>query len=189
MAPKKRLGKSFSEIQAESNRISANRSLSQLIPTEEVAGFIDSVLPSFDMYGAPIATTREEVGSFSGGSVDYSTQFVDDASPPKDNYGQGPSRSTRVAAHKFVPHSPERESLMEKAGARGPTNTLGTVYVKFQRSGRLGQVWKYEHVPESVYDSFANSTSKGRFINQQLNSFRKGPAGTRNDFARTQDFG
>jgi hypothetical protein len=188
MAPKRRLGKSFTDLQAESNRISANQSLSQLIPTEELPGFVESVLPSFDMYGAPIVTEREEVGSFSGGSVDYSTQFVEDASPPKDNYGQGPSRSTRVAAHKFVPHERERESLMEKAGARGPTNTLGTVYVKFQRPGRMGQVWKYEHVPESIYDSFSNSTSKGRYINQQLNTFKKGPIGTRNDRARTQDF-
>lgn len=189
MPPKKRLGKSLSSILAEEGRIGQNRQLSQLVPQEEPQGIVDSQLPQFDIYGSSVTRTAPEaIGEVGGMSVDYKTQFVEDARPPKENYGQGPSRSTRVAAHKFVPHNESRVDLMNRAGITGPTNNLGTVYVKFQKPGRQGQVWRYEHVPEGIYDNFSNSTSKGRYINQFLNSYNKGPAGSRDDRFHTQDF-
>lgn len=98
----------------------------------------------------------------------YDTEFVEDARPPQDNYGQGPNWSTRVSAHKFVPD--EYGRLMSRAINRGNVK-FGTVYVKFQNNGN---VWKYERVPDTIYESFRLSTSKGKFINQYLNKYSYG---------------
>ncbi len=108
-----------------------------------------------------------------------------DARPPENNYGQGPDRSTRVASHKFVPYPAEKQYLMDKAGlSNNAVNELGTVYVKFHKRG---DVYKYNHVPQSVYNSFANSTSKGRFINDFLNSYKYGRIGSRSDRNNADD--
>lgn len=191
MARKKRgLGRSLTDILAEENRISASRELSQLIPQEDPETHGGGDLPEFGMYGpradslrTPAPTENPETG------VDYSTYYVGDARPPSDNYGQGPDRSTRVAAHKFVPYSRERVRPQTGAGMGRAGDILGTVYVKFHKPGRNGQVYRYNRVPEAVYEQFSNSTSKGRFINNFLNNYSYKPVGSRDDIFHTNDFG
>lgn len=194
MAPRKRLGRSpLTDLLAEEGRIGANREMRQLIPQSTPDREVEeSHLPQFEMFGKPRVPRGNpmEIGENGGLTIDYTTQTVIDAKPPKDNYGQGPGRSTRVASHKFVPHSPDRGYLIEKAGVATHTNTLGTVYVKFQphlNGSRANDVYKYSHVPESVYNNFANSNSKGRFINQFLNNYKYGRIGSRDDMLHTQD--
>lgn len=190
MAAKKRrgLGKSLTDILAEEGRIGANRDLRQLIPSDTPDREEEDHLPPFEMFGQPRVKSTEvpTEGEEGGVPINYDTYYVGDARPPEDNYGQGPDRSTRVAAHKFVPHPAERKYLTERAGLRSVGgNTLGTVYVKFHKRG---DVYKYSHVPESVYNSFANSNSKGRFINDFLDSYKYSRAGSRDDNFHTQDF-
>ena len=133
MATPRKLGRSpLNDILAEEGRISANRNMRQ-IPQEAAPSDQDG-LPKFNMFGQPWGERNkpETIGENSGIPIDYSTQEVIDAKPPKDNYGRGPGSSTRVRSHKFVPHSPDRTYLIEKAGVATRANTLGTVYVRFQ---------------------------------------------------------
>lgn len=188
-AKKKRLGRGLTDILAEEGRIGANRDLRQLIPSETPDREEEDHLPPFEMFGSPRVKSQDvpTEGEEGNTPIDYGTQYVGDARPPKDNYGQGPDLSTRVAAHKFVPHPAEKQYLLAKSGVSQGygTNVIGTVYVKFHKRG---DVYKYQHVPESIYDNFANSTSKGRFINQFLNSYKYSRIGSRDDNFHTQDF-
>lgn len=188
-AKKKRLGRGLTNILAEEGRIGANRDLRQLIPSDTPDREEEDHLPPFEMFGSPRVRSENlpTEGEEGGISINYDTYFVADARPPEDNYGQGPDRSTRVASHKFVPHPAEKQYLTAKAGVNPQygTNVLGTVYVKFHKRG---DIYKYNHVPESIYNSFANSNSKGRFINDFLNSYRYSRIGSRDDNYHTQDF-
>lgn len=190
-ARKKRtaIGKGLTNILAEEGRIGANRDIRQLIPSETPDREEEDHLPPFEMFGKPrIKSENLPVEGEEGGfPIDYSTQYVGDARPPKDNYGQGPGRSTRVAAHKFVPHPAEKKYLLARSGVdpQYGTNVLGTVYVKFHKRG---DIYKYHHVPESIYNNFANSNSKGRFINNFLNSYKPSRINSRDDRYHTQDF-
>lgn len=184
MATKKRsgLGKSLSQILAEEGRIDRARADSQIIPTSlpEEGQAYGEMQEDFVLIPRIEGDEEfdEEIPEF-----DYSVDFVGDARPPRDNYGQGPGRSTRVAAHKFVP------SLMTRAGIVGG-NTLGTVYVKFQpkmNGTRANDIYRYKNVPESVYQQFAQSNSKGKFINTFLNSYPYSRITTREDRFHAKD--
>ncbi len=176
MAPRPRLKRSLTDLLAD---IDANKSLENIIPSpladpeEHGDGDLNGefqLIPGKREY----RTTFPEVP----------TEYVEDAKPPKDNYGQGPRRSTRVAVHKFVPNK------LEQAGVVTP-QTLGSVYVRFQPhiNGKHGNdIWRYKNVPKTVYDSFANSNSKGRFINTHLNGYPKGRISSREDRFHTEDF-
>lgn len=184
MATKKRsgLGKSLSEILAEEGRIDRARADSQIIPTRlpEEGQSYGQMQEDFVLIPRIEGDEEfeEDVSEF-----DYEADFVGDARPPKDNYGQGPGRSTRVAAHKFVP------SLMGRAGIAGG-NTLGTVYIKFQpkmNGTRANDIYRYKNVPENLYQQFSQSNSKGRFINQFLNSYPYSRITTREDRFHAKD--
>lgn len=187
--PKKRLGRGLTDILAEEGRIGANRDLRQLIPTGTPDREEEDHLPPFEMFGSPRVKSENlpTEGEEGGMSINYDTYYVADARPPEDNYGQGPDRSTRVASHKFVPNPAEKQYLMARSGVNPQygSNTLGTVYVKFHKRG---DIYRYNHVPESIYNNFANSNSKGRFINDFLNSYRYSRIGSRDDNYHTQDF-
>lgn len=178
MATKRRLGRTLSDLLAEENRIDANRALNQLIPAtdpESHGGEDGTVGSQFEI----IPGAEKEWRKDSGRPV----EFVEDAKPPKYNYGQGPERSTRVAAHKFVPN------LTARAGIPG-IEVMGTVYVRFQpnmQGKRANDMWEYRNVPQSIYDDFSNSNSKGRFINTHLNSYPKGRVKSRDGRFHIQD--
>lgn len=77
-----------------------------------------------------------------------------------ENYGFGPKFSTRVKRHLFVPDNPNDLNRLIPG--------LGTVYVHFHK---YDDVEAYYSVPFNVYQDFARSTSKGRFINHTLNGY------------------
>jgi hypothetical protein len=91
------------------------------------------------------------------------------------NYGQGPNRSTRVKAHKFVPYGPLMNRAMGNQAAVSAGIKFGTVYVRFQNNNNI---YRYDHVPDHIYQSFRNSNSKGKFINDFLNNYPYSPAGS-----------
>ena len=77
---------------------------------------------------------------------------------PDDDHD--PSESSRVRAFRFVSNAGPDERL---AGER-----YGTIYVRFIK---YDTPWKYTGVPQSVYEAFASSRSKGKYINSVLNRF------------------
>lgn len=92
-------------------------------------------------------------------------QSLPDLWPDKSNYYQGPSRSTRVSKHRFVPY--DTDSLIP--------STDGTMFVEFTNMRkradgstyiRRTNVYAYFNVPYSVYKSFTTTGSKGQFINK-----------------------
>lgn len=183
MASRKRsgLGKSLSQIMAEEGRIDRARAESQIIPAQRPQGTDDYGSLNEDFVLIPREEGDEEPEDSI--SIDFGVEFVVDAKPPKDNYGQGPGKSTRVAAHKFVP------SLSKRAGVKGGS-TLGTVYVKFQpkmNGTRANDIYRYRSVPESVYQQFAQSNSKGRFIKDFLDAYPYSRINTREDRYHARD--
>lgn len=84
-----------------------------------------------------------------------STEEVQQLEDKPENYGFGPKFSTRVARHLFVPNDPNSLNRL----IPGP----GTVYVQFHK---YNDVYAYYNVPFNIYQDFARSTSKGRFINE-----------------------
>jgi hypothetical protein len=84
-------------------------------------------------------------------------ESLDDLWPDKSNYYQGPTQSTRVSRHRFVP---ERSVVFV---------VQGTMYFEFtnMRNGRVRRtnVYRYNKVPYPVYKDFTMATSKGQKIN------------------------
>lgn len=111
---------------------------------------------------------REQIESRTFGAYNVTT-----LEKKPENYGRGPSKSTRVASHKFVPGQRTRVSVgMNEFIGSEQVNT-GTVYVRFARPSRNqggDAVYKYQNVPVAVYESFRGANSKGRFINNPLTS-------------------
>ena len=99
------------------------------------------------------------------------TERVESLPDDPELYYQGPTKSTRVSRHRFVP---------ERTGATG---VIGTVYVEFTNMRKNGtirrtNVYRYNKVPYPVYKSFTVAQSKGSHF-ATPNS--KGPAGFKFD--------
>lgn len=86
-------------------------------------------------------------------------QTLPDLWPSKKHYYQGPTKSTRVSRHRFIP---------ERKGLTGITGTMYVEFTNMKPNGtiRRTNVYKYNKVPYPVYKDFTNSTSKGQFINR-----------------------
>lgn len=96
-------------------------------------------------------------------------EYLEQVSPDNDPslYNQGPGASTRVQMHSFEPNY--LLSDYEKAyQGQEPTVIKGTVYVQFWKKN---STYAYTNVPKDIYDAFARSTSKGKYINTTLNQF------------------
>lgn len=91
------------------------------------------------------------------------------ANKPDDpnNYGQGPAGSTRLCSHKFILDQP----MFSLYGMK-----MGYILVRFHKNGRRGPDWVYGPVSMDVYQAFAASNSKGKFINTTLNGYGYRPA-------------
>lgn len=117
---------------------------------------------------APNWLTGKEYEDFEEGRIGSDVEFKVLMSPEDvmrledkpSNYGFGPKFSTRVARHLFVPEDSRNLNRLIPG--------LGTVYVQFHKRG---DVYAYFNVPFNVYEDFARSTSKGRFINSTLNNY------------------
>jgi hypothetical protein len=86
---------------------------------------------------------------------------------PNTTYSHGPSQSSRVKSFRFV--------AMD--GIPGAVGFIGTLFVEFwpKKEGSAGARYKYMNVPENVFQAFANTQSKGRYINAVLNNFNYSP--------------
>lgn len=85
---------------------------------------------------------------------------------PNTTYSHGPSQSSRVKSFRFV--------AMD--GIPGAVGFIGTLFVEFWPKGDgSGARYKYMNVPENVFQAFANTQSKGRYINAVLNNFNYSP--------------
>jgi len=84
-----------------------------------------------------------------------------------DNYGQGPAGSTRLCSHKFILDQP----MFSLYGMK-----MGYILVRFHKNGNRGPDWVYGPVSMEVYQAFAASSSKGKFINTTLNGYGYRPA-------------
>jgi hypothetical protein len=82
---------------------------------------------------------------------------------PNDEHD--PSESSRVRAFRFVTSANPGEEVL---GDR-----YGTIFVRFIK---YDTPWKYTNVPLSVYEAFASTRSKGKFINSVLNNYPYGRA-------------
>lgn len=180
MASKRRLGKSLTDLLSQ---IEDNKStLDWIIPQSDATDVDTESEGLAEGWGGLVPGAKREYRQRLG---ELPSEYVEDAKPPKDNYGQGPSRSTRVAVHKFVPN------MLGRAMGEMTPQTLGTVYVKFQPhlNGKHGNdIYRYNNVPKNVYDMFANSNSKGAFINTHLNAYPYRRINSREDRANTEDF-
>lgn len=88
-----------------------------------------------------------------------------------ENYYKGPTASTRVASHKFVP---TQEQLDENGISKVSS---GDVYVRFARPSRQqsqGAVYLYKNVPVEIYNRFVTTYSKGKYINSDLDPYKVG---------------
>lgn len=114
--------------------------------------------------------TGKQYEDFEEGRIDSAKDYEELTSPEDvypledkrdgSNYGFGPRFSTRVIRHYFKSDNPKGLSRVAPG--------LGTVYVQFQKRN---DVYAYFNVPFNVYEDFARSTSKGRFINSTLNNY------------------
>jgi hypothetical protein len=100
--------------------------------------------------------------------TDLDPYFVEEA----DQYFQGPRRSTRVAAHQFIPTN--------SRGGTDADSVMGNIYVRFQRKtggepGDPGDLWRYGPVNVTAYRSFRETFSKGRAV-RQLEGYGHGRA-------------
>lgn len=99
---------------------------------------------------------------------DFGPYFVDQA----DQYYMGPSRSTRVRAHQFIPDDPDFMSKLNEAVKSGTLNTsqfldfniVGQIYVRFIKYNTLWRYGTYTSIPLSEYRNFRNSVSKGKSV-------------------------
>jgi len=90
----------------------------------------------------------------------FSSEKLGDIRPWYPEQQHGPKESSRVLSFKFVPSAAEGEEIL---GTR-----YGTVFVRFFKNNTP---WKYMNVPLYIYESFAASPSKGKYINQVLNNY------------------
>lgn len=107
--------------------------------------------------------------------AEYAPYPVERVSPDTDPslYGQGPNKSTRVAAHKFVPYGRLMNRSMGDQKGNAAGIKYGAIYIKFQNNGNI---YRYDHVPDHVYQDFRNNHSKGNYINDHLNNYSYAPA-------------
>ena len=177
MASKKLgLGKRLDDIM---NTPRGGGSLERLIPTGDPDDYGDAqdmgdyvIIPRADRT-RPTVTVPEGFEPLD--DEEYAPYPVERVMPDDDPtlYGQGPDKSTRVASHKFVPYGRLMTRSMGNQRAVASGIKFGTVYVKFQNNGN---VYRYDHVPDHIYQNFKNSPSKGRFINDFLNNYPYSPA-------------
>lgn len=138
--------------------------------------------PGIPRYTTPddkLSTTK--IGNralFASGS-DFDIYLLDLA----PTYFQGPSRSTRVKAHQFIPLDSSIKDALE-SGDENEIRSLskqfdasirGHIYVKFWKNGPKGDEWKYGPCTLHDYRTFRESASKGRSV-VGLEGFGHGPS-------------
>ena len=93
---------------------------------------------------------------------------------PTTQYYEGPSRSSRVAAHQFVPDEDEEDSgpsifsgLNIQPAQFKNTNAMliyGKIYVRWLNNGKYWVYGTTNSIPLTEYRSFRHSRSKGTYV-------------------------
>lgn len=131
-----------------------------------------------EFYGEPasgqeLPTSNKPYGAtgrralFPGGT-DFGPYFLDEA----DTYYQGPSRSTRLRAHQFVPDDPGLIDRINQGVESGTLSTsqfadfniMGRIYVRFIKRNSLWVYGTVTLIPLAEYRNFRNSVSKGKSV-------------------------
>lgn len=102
------------------------------------------------------------------GATDFGPYELQEA----DTYYQGPTRSTRVRAHQFVPDDLEIVDQVRQATESGVLsqrqlydfNIMGKIYVRFFKNNSLWRYGVYTPIPLAEYRNFRNSVSKGKSV-------------------------
>lgn len=97
-----------------------------------------------------------------GTGADFGPYLLDEAS----DYYQGPSKSTRVKAHQFVPllamdELSEDDEFKRTLSQQFDASIRGYIYVKFWKRG---DIYKYGPCTLGDYRAFRESASKGRSV-------------------------
>lgn len=116
--------------------------------------------------GTPLSQTKVGMRRLVPTGDDFGPYFVGLA----DEYYRGPSLSTRVAAHQFVPDE-EQMTDIANGGTYSASTVRGHIYVKFQRASKRTGIDTYSYGPHTLadYQTFRESGSKGRSV-EVLNS-------------------
>ena len=157
---------SLSDSLADSEAIAAKRKEER---EETLRGITKSRIPGSATFPASLDEDTGKVQSVGDQPFLETIHVAQVANKPDNpaNYGQGPSGSTRLCSHKFVIDQP----MFNIYGAN-----IGFIYVRFHKRGKRGTDWAYGPVNIEIYKNFANSNSKGHFINTTLNSMGHRPA-------------
>lgn len=127
-----------------------------------------------DLYGSRRLPTEENPYGATGAytlfpaATDFGPYTLDEA----DSYYQGPTRSTRVRAHQFVPDDPNIIQQISQAVESGTLsqrqfsdfNIMGQIYVRFIKNNTLWRYGVYTPIPLAEYRNFRNSVSKGKSV-------------------------
>lgn len=116
--------------------------------------------------GDPLDRTPGGIRSLIRTGEDFGPYFVEKA----DTYYQGPSRSTRVAAHQFIPLNDDSDDVLGSQFLYWQIQ--GYIYVRFHKKNTL---WRYGPCSLHDYRIFRESASKGRSV-ESLEAFGHGPA-------------
>lgn len=124
-------------------------------------------------YSGTLPMERERARKAAGEAPEFPTTTLTDISPwvyPGKNHP--PDESTRVQAFKFVANT-SIEDMDDSPYARAMFggSRYGTIFVRFIK---YGTPWRYSNVPQTVYEQFFASPSKGKFINSTLNNYPYG---------------
>lgn len=116
---------------------------------------------------------KDSVGNFQvsgglGAVIPSGTDFGPYSVSSADEYYQGPTRSTRVAKHQFIPDDPDWEDKARQGYTNAHT-LRGHIYVRFWRKtgdpgAPEGDLWRYGPCSLSDYRMFRESSSKGRAV-------------------------
>lgn len=148
---------------ANDERRALGRGLGDILNNNEV----DDQSAGIPQRGDPLGKTPGGIRSLISTGDDFGPYFVDKA----DTYYQGPSRSTRVAAHQFIPIA--NDVADDVLGDQFLYWQIrGFIYVRFHKKNTL---WRYGPCSLHDYRIFRESASKGRSV-EALEVFGHGPS-------------
>lgn len=124
---------------------------------------------------------RGGVGALFGSGQDFEIYVVEDA----DQYYLGPSKSTRVRAHMFVPNVDITDPNMS---SQFDAFTLtGLIYVMFQNNGNIYVYGTNSPFTLHEYRMFRESPSKGKAVRQmESRGYREAMGSAPSEFGSVQ---
>lgn len=109
-----------------------------------------------------LAETRVGSRALFGTGPDFGPYVLSRAS----EYYRGPKSSTRVSGHQFIPldENAVQKVVEGQMGSQFYWNLRGYIYVRFWKTGKRGDLWRYGPCTLQDYRTFRESSSKGRSV-------------------------